>query len=163
MCGVMEGLAIFGAVTSLVGGQQQASNVSNAAEQNLEARYEQTEVEAEQVIDSTAVDMSERHKQAMIDQAESRAIAGESGALGFSTDRMMADSYMQLGQDIMSMEQNKSNRLAQLDVNNKSYRAQAQSQANEAYSRAPSVVDTGLQIAGTVAGAYQTTEAKTLS
>ena len=161
MCGVMEGLAIFGAVTSLVGGQQQAQNVSNAAEENVIAQYEQNDVKAEQIIDSTSVDMAERHKQAMIDQAESRAIAGESGALGYSTDRMMADSYMQLGQDIMSMEQNKSNQLAQIDVDNKSIRARGQSQANTAYNQVPSAVGTGLQIAGTVAQANQTTEAKT--
>ena len=162
MCGVMEGLAIFGAVSTLVGGQQQASNVADASEQNVIAQYEQNDVKAEQIIDSTSVDMAERHKQAMIDQAESRAIAGESGALGYSTDRMMSDSYMQLGQDLMSMEQNKSNQLAQIDVDNKSIRARGQSQANTAYNQAPSALGTGLQIAGTVAQAYQTTEAKTI-
>ena len=162
MCGVMEGLAIFGAVSTLIGGRQQAQNVSTAAEENVVAQYEQNEVKAEQVIDSTSVDMAERHKQAMIDQAEARAIAGESGAQGFSTDRLMADSYMQLGQDLMSMEQNRSNHLAQIDVDNKAIRARGQSQANTAYNQAPSVVGTGLQIAGTVAQAYQTTEAKTL-
>lgn len=163
MCDVMTGLAVFTAVSSFMGGQQQAQNVSTAAEENVLARYEQSEVEAEEVIDSTAVDMSERHKQGMIDRAESMAIAGESGALGFSTDRLMADSYMQQGQDLMSMEQNKANRLAQIDVNNKAYRAQGQTQANVAYNQAPSAVGTGLQIAGSVAKAYQTTEAKTLS
>ena len=163
MCGVMEGLAIVGAVASFAGSNQQASNVSDAAQQNLEAQYAQTEVQAEQEKDTTAVDMSERYKQGMIDRAEARAIAGESGALGFAGERLMADSFMQEGLDIMSMEQNKSNKLAQLDVNNQSYQARAQGQANEAYNRADSLVGTGLNIAGTVAQAYSTTDAKTLS
>ena len=151
MCGVMEGLAIFGAVTSLVGGQQQAQQVSTAAEENLEAQYEQTAVKQEQINESSALEMHERQKQGMIDRAEARAIAGESGALGFSSDRLMADSFMQQGTDIMSIERNRSNQAKQGDVNNKSYRAQAQSTANKAYNKAPSLIETGLQIGGTIA------------
>jgi predicted PilT family ATPase len=151
MCGVMEGLAIFGAVTSLVGGQEQAYQTSQAAEENLEAQYEQTAVKQEQINESSALEMHERQKQGMIDRAEARAIAGESGALGFSSDRLMADSFMQQGTDIMSIERNRSNQAKQGDVNNKSYRAQAQSTANTAYNNAPSLIETGLQIGGTIA------------
>ena len=151
MCGVMEGLAIFGAVTSLVGGREQAYQTSQAAEENLEAQYEQTAVKQEQINESSALEMHERQKQGMIDRAEARAIAGESGALGFSSDRLMADSFMQQGTDIMSIERNRSNQAKQGDVNNQSYRAQAQSTANTAYNNAPSLIETGLQIGGTIA------------
>ena len=162
MCGVIEGLAIAGAVSSFAGGQAAASATSDAAQANLEAQYAQTAEKQKQINEQTALEASERQRQGLIDRAESMAIAGESGALGYSTDRMMSDSYMQLGQDLMYMEQNKSNQLAQIDVDNKSIRARGQSQANTAYNQAPSALGTGLQIAGTVAQAYQTTEAKTL-
>ena len=162
MCGVMEGLAIFGAVTSLVGGQEQAYQTSQAAEENLEAQYEQTAVKQEQINESSALEMHERQKQGMIDRAEARAIAGESGALGFSSDRLMADSFMQQGTDIMSIERNRSNQAKQGDVNNKSYRAAAQSTSNTAYNNAPGYIDTGLQIAGSVYQGQQAVREKTL-
>ena len=46
------------------------------------------------------------------------AISGESGALGFSSDRLLADSFMQEGTDLMSIEQNRYNQMKQTDINN---------------------------------------------
>jgi len=151
MCGVVEGLAIAGAVSSFVGGQSAASATSDAAKANLEAQYAQTAEKQKQINESTALEAHERQKQGLIDRAESMAIAGESGALGFSSDRLLADSFMQQGTDLMSIEQNRSNQMKQTDINNQSYRASAQSQANAAYNNAPGLIGTGLQIGGTIA------------
>ena len=162
MCGVMEGLAIAGAVSSFVGGNSQASRAADAAQANLEAQYEQTAEKQKQINESTALEAHERQKQGMIDRAESMTIAGESGALGFSSDRLMADSFMQEGTDLMSIEQNRSNQIKQTQLNNKSYRAQAQSTANTAYNNAPGLIETGLQIGGTIAKGYDDITTKTL-
>ena len=162
MCGVMEGLAIAGALTSYAGGQAQASATSDAAQANLEAQYAQTAEKQKQINEQSALEASERQRQGLIDRAESMAIAGESGALGFSSDRLLADSFMQEGTDLMSIEQNRSNQMKQTDINNQSYRASAQSTANTAYSNAPGLIDTGLQIGGSVYGAQQATREKTL-
>ena len=162
MCGVMEGLAIAGAVTSFVGGQSQASATSDAAKANLEAQYAQTAEKQKQINEQSALEASERQRQGLIDRAESKAIAGESGALGFSSDRLMADSFMQQGTDLMSIEQNRSNQMKQTDINNQSYRASAQSTANTAYSNAPGLIDTGLQIGGSIAQGYDDINTKTL-
>ena len=151
MCGVMEGLAIAGALTSYAGGQAAASATSDAAQANLEAQYAQTAEKQKQINEQTALEASERQRQGLIDRAESMAIAGESGALGFSSDRLMADSFMQQGTDLMSIEQNRSNQMKQTDINNQSYRASAQSTANTAYNNAPGLIETGLQIGGSVA------------
>ena len=151
MCGVMEGLAIAGALTSYAGGQAQASATSDAAQANLEAQYAQTAEKQKQINEQSALEASERQRQGLIDRAESMAISGESGALGFSSDRLMADSFMQEGTDLMSIEQNRSNQMKQTDINNQSYRASAQSTANTAYSNAPGLIDTGLQIGGSIA------------
>ena len=161
MCGVMEGLAIAGALTSYAGGQAQADATSDAAKANLEAQYAQTAEKQKQINEQTALETSERQKQGMIDRAESMAIAGESGALGFNSDRLLADSFMQEGTDLMSIEQNRSNQIKQTQLNNQSYRAQAQSQANNAYSNAPGLIGTGLQIGGTIAKYNQTVDAGT--
>ena len=161
MCGVVEGLAIAGAVSSFVGGQSAASATSDAAQANLEAQYAQTAEKQKQINESTALETHERQKQGLIDRAESMAIAGESGALGFSSDRLLADSFMQQGTDLMSIEQNRSNQMKQTDINNKSYRASAQSQANQAYNNAPGLIDTGLQIGGTIANYNQSVDTAT--
>ena len=161
MCGVMEGLAIAGAVTSFVGGQSQASATSDAAKANLEAQYAQTAEKQKQINEQSALETNERQRQGMIDRAESMAIAGESGALGFSSDRLMADSFMQEGTDLMSIEQNRSNQMKQTDLNNQSSKATAQSQANAAYSKAPGLIGTGLQIGGTIAKYNQTVDTAT--
>ena len=162
MCDVMTALAVTGAVTSFAGGQAQASATSDAAQANLEAQYAQTAEKQKQINEQTALEASERQRQGLIDRAESMAIAGESGALGFSSDRLMADSFMQQGTDLMSIEQNRSNQMKQTDINNQSYRASAQSTANTAYSNAPGLIDTGLQIGGSIYGAQQATREKSL-
>jgi len=161
MCGVVEGLAIAGAVSSFVGGQSAASATSDAAQANLEAQYAQTAEKQKQINESTALEAHERQKQGLIDRAESMAIAGESGALGFSSDRLLADSFMQQGTDLMSIEQNRSNQMKQTDINNKSYKASAQSQANQAYNNAPGLIGTGLQIGGTIANYNQSVDTAT--
>ena len=69
---------------------------------------------------------------------------------------------MQEGTDLMSIEQNRSNQMKQTDINNQSYRASAQSTANTAYSNATGLIDTGLQIGGSIYGAQQATREKTL-
>ena len=161
MCGVMEGLAIAGAVSSFVGGQSQASATSDAAKANLEAQYAQTAEKQKQINEQSALETSERQRQGMIDRAESMAIAGESGALGFSSDRLMADSFMQEGTDLMSIEQNRSNQMKQTDLDNQSSKATAQSQANAAYNNAPGLIGTGLQIGGTIAKYNQTVDTAT--
>ena len=162
MCGVMEGLAIAGGISSFVGGQSAASAQSDAAKANLESQYAQTAEKQKQINEQTALETHERQKQGLIDRAESMAVAGESGALGFSSDRLMADSFMQQGTDLMSIEQNRSNQMKQTDINNKSARASAQSTANTAASNAPGLIQTGLQIGGSVYGAQQATRTKTL-
>ena len=162
MCDVMTALAVTGAVTSFAGGQAAASATSDAAQANLEAQYAQTAEKQKQINEQSALETNERQRQGMIDRAESMAVAGESGALGFSSDRLMADSFMQEGTDLMSIEQNRSNQMKQTDINNQSYRASAQSTANTAYSNAPGLIDTGLQIGGSIYGAQQATREKTL-
>ena len=133
MCDVMTALTVASAASSFMGGQSAASAQSDAAQANLEAQYAQTAEKQKQINEQTALEASERQKQGLIDRAESKTIAGESGALGFSSDRLMADSFMQEGTDLMSIEQNRVNQMKQAHINNQSARATAQSTANTAY------------------------------
>lgn len=143
---IMMGLSIASSVSSFVGGQQQASSAADAQEDNLNAYYKQTAQKQKEINEAAASDAVERRKQGMIDRAESMVSAGESGALGFTSDRLISDSLMQQGTDITILENNRKNAIKQTNNENTSARANAQSRTNQAYSNAPGLIETGLQI-----------------
>lgn len=163
MCDVMTALAVGGGLSSYFGGQSAANAQADAAEENLKSKYAQTAEKQNQINESSNMEQAERIKQGMIDRAEARAIAGESGALGYNSDRLMADSFMQQGTDLQSIELNRKNQIKQENINNKSYQAQAQSAVNNAYSNAPGLIDTGLQVGTNIYTAKQLEKQKTLS
>lgn len=162
MCDVMTALAVAGGVSTFVGGQSAASAQSDAARDNLNAQYAQANEKRKQINEEKALDTNQRKLQGLIDRAESKAIAGESGALGFNTDRLLTDSFFQEGIDLASIEQNRSNLMKQSEVENQSAWATGQSTANTAYANAPGAIDTGLAIAGTVYKGRQAERTKTL-
>lgn len=150
MCDAMTVLSIAGSAFQYVQGQQAASDAAAAQRANLEAQYQQTAEKQKQINEKAALESHERMKQGMIDRAEAKTIAGESGALGLSANRLIADSYMQEGTDLMSIDLNRRNQIKQTDWENKSARAKAQGGTNEAYNKAPSAIGTGLQIGGDI-------------
>jgi len=155
MCGVLEGLAIAGGLSSYMGGQSAAKANADAQEANLKNRYKQTSEKMNQVNERMAIETAERYKQGLIDRAEAKAIANESGALGFNTDRLMADSLMQQGTDIMSIEKNRSNEMKQAQWDNQSYYAAAQSSVNSGYNNAPGFLETGLSVGTEIYKAHE--------
>lgn len=164
MCGPvspMMMLSIAGSAFQFIQGQQQAKDAAKAQRANLEAQYQQTAEKQKQINEQAALESHERMKQGMIDRGEARTISGESGALGFSSQRLMADSFMQEGTDLMSIEKNRSNQIKQTNWENKSAQAKAQSGTNDAYNKAPSLIGTGLQIGGDVLSTNQTVKTKT--
>jgi len=161
MCGVLEGLAIAGGLSSYMGGQSAAKANADAQEANLKNRYKQTSEKMNQVNERMAMETAERYKQGLIDRAEAKAIANESGALGFNTDRLMADSLMQQGTDIMSIEKNRSNEMKQAQWDNQSYYAAAQSSVNSGYNNAPGLIDTGLSVGTEIYKAHELEKLKT--
>lgn len=76
----------------------------------------------------------------MLERAKIAAISGESGALGLSSDRLIGDSFMQQGTDMASLEQNRQNSVKQTEW-------EALRTDN---NKTPSLIGTGLQIAGEV-------------
>ena len=136
------------AVVSYIGGQQAAVNQAEAKRENLLNQYKQNEEKQKQINEASAIEQMERDKQGRIDRAETRVTSGEAGALGFTSKRLLADSFMQQGTDIQSMERNRQNAIKQTINEGEGYKASAQGKTNVAYSQAPTVLGTGLQIAG---------------
>ncbi|SET61179.1 hypothetical protein SAMN05216412_11031 [Nitrosospira multiformis] len=124
--------------------------------QALNLQYDQTN---KQAID----EMSARAREAMIESARLRAFSGESGLAGISNERIKNESAFNLGTDISSIESNRQASLRQLHQEGKGVRAQTTSKINEVVKNRPSLIGTGLQIAGVAANTasnYQAAKAK---
>ena len=158
---IMQGLSVATGVMGFVGGQQQASASADANAAGLEAFYAQTAEKQKEINEQAAVNSLERRKQGMIDRAEAVTAAGESGALGFTSNRLIADSLMQQGTDISTIEMNRKNQMKQTDNENKSAYARATGSTNQAYSNAPGLIETGLQIGTDIYGTDATIERNT--
>lgn len=139
-------MSVASAGLSYVQGQQQASAMAKSANDSTEAAYAQNTQRQEQINDQSALDKSERIKQGMLERAKIATIAGESGALGLSSDRLLNDSFMQEGTDISSLEKNRLNNQQQTNWANRQAQVSGQSDLNRAASATPSLLQTGLQI-----------------
>jgi hypothetical protein len=141
-------ISVVSAGASYVQGQQQLEASAEAANDATELSYAQNAERQEQINDQSALDKSERTKQGMLERAKVATIAGESGALGLSSDRLIADSFMQEGTDIASLEKNRMNGQSQTNWANRQAESSAKSEINRAEAAAPSLLQTGLQIGG---------------
>lgn len=136
------------AVNNYYAGQAQAKASSDAAWSNYYQQSATMAEQANQIAAQSNNEMSERAIQANIEQAKLRVAAGEAGVAGNLTDMWFRDSVMQESRDMASIEANKSNRLKQNALETQGLYARAQSSSNVASSKAPSLLGTGLQIAG---------------
>lgn len=133
---------------------QQASAQRKATEENYAQQMKALQLQYDQTNKQTADEMSVRAREAMIESARLRAISGESGLAGISNDRIQNESQFNLGTDIASIESNRQATLKQLHQEGKSIRAGNQSQINQI--KRPSLIGTGLQIAGVAASSAAT-------
>lgn len=147
-------VAAASAAVSYDQGQRQLYATSKAAYDNQELQNKQIEEQRQQVAKQAANDETERTRAAQLEEGKLRVITGESGALGLTTDKLLQDSKFQLGSDIATIESNKLTSLKQTDLNALSNYNQNTSTVNQAVNRAPTLLGTGLQIAGSSANAY---------
>jgi hypothetical protein len=146
MCDPITALSVASAGFSYIGGQQQARNAITASNNSANLQYQQINEKQGQINDQSAIDQSERNKQGLLERAQMATIAGESGALGLSSDRILGDSFMQEGTDMASMEKNRQNALKQSVWEGKQAEGQANVNNSKAYSTTASLIGTGLQI-----------------
>lgn len=159
MCDPMTAIAVVSAATTYIGGQQQARNASISANNAAKLQYQQINEKQGQINDQSALDQSERNKQGLLERAKIATIAGESGALGISSDRILGDSFMQEGTDMASLEKNRQNAIKQTGWKGKQAEGQANAASAKAYGSAPSLIGTGLQIGADVYSGSQKAKA----
>lgn len=142
------------AAVSYDSGQRQLYATQKAAYDNQVAQNNQLEEQRLQIAKAAANDETERQRAAQVESAKLRVITGESGALGLTADKLLKDSQFQLGSDMATIESNKISSLKQTDLTGYSNYVNNTSTANQAASRAPTLLGTGLQIGAGVSNAY---------
>lgn len=146
--------AAGGAYMSYQKGQDQIEAASKAAYDNAVIQNQQLQEQRDQISKQSANDMTERARQAQIEQGRLRVITGESGALGFTQDRLLMDSEFQEGTDIATIEANRTSAIKQTNLSALSNYNQNVSSINAAKNKAPTLLGTGLQIGGGLASSY---------
>lgn len=156
------GLAISAAsaVMAYQQGQKQTkaaeASARNAAELNNQAYAQQ----AQQINQQASDAMSDRAREAMIERGRLRVISAESGVGdgSGSQDQLTRQSYFDEGYDMSRIESNRSAKQDQAQLDARGGQAATQSRLNAIEASKPSLIGTGLQIAGAGAAAYQKTK-----
>jgi opacity protein-like surface antigen len=147
MCELATAIAIVSAVASAAATNSAARAQNKAIEEGYAQQMETVQEQYKQIDAQAAQQMSERGLEAMKERARLRVIAGESGALGgVSNERIMNESKFNEGTDIATIEANRSNNLKQTHLEAKGIRAGSVKQLSQV--KQPSLIGTGLQIAG---------------
>lgn len=141
------------AIAGYVGQSQAAKRQGDAAQAAYDSQVTQTKNEMTQQGQAAAEQMSERARQAMIETGHLQALAADSGTNGGgSNDRVTNEANFNAGQDIAAMQANASSQQRQMVSQlNGSY---AQAVSRTASIQQPSLIGTGLQIAGGALNAY---------
>lgn len=121
-----------------------ASQQRDNARQQFERDQAALDAQAQQQSAADSEAMSERHRQALIEQGRIRAAAGESGLN--DNGRIEAESYFNEGQDIAAIQNNDQSAQAQIIRQRGAALGNMQSAINMAGG--PSLFGAGLQIAG---------------
>lgn len=124
---------------------QQASARDKAIKANYSQQMDTFKVQQAQVNKQATDEMSARARENQIEAARLRVVNGESGLFGNTNDRILGESYFNLGSDVASIESNRAAQQKQLTQEAKSIRAGTQSQMSQVTR--PSLIGTGLQIA----------------
>lgn len=153
-------LSIGSGLMTYKGQNDMAQAQMDSAAQTEMFQREQIAEQQKQINQQSTLEQSERLKQGLIERAQISTIAGESGALGFSSDRLIGDSYMQQGTDIASMETNRMNNIKQTQMAGKQASLQTSNANRSANASKGNLLATGLQIGGDIYKLKSTTTAK---
>lgn len=140
------------AVASYSQAQKQAEKQEQAVRDGYTVQMEGVTQQYEQNADRASSEMSQRAREARIESARLHVLGAESGLNGNTQDRIYRESDFNLGSDIASIEGNRRRIDEQTEQEAKGIAAGAASKINTLPR--PSIIGTGLQIAGGFAGAY---------
>lgn len=134
------------AVASAVGAADAARRNAHQAQDATTQSYGALQDQRIQLDAQSTDQMNERSKQAMRDAGTLNNIFADSGLSGNTQERLANESAATASQDITTMERSRAAGISQTGNEASAMRARAQSQVNQV--RQPSLIGTGLQIAG---------------
>lgn len=105
--------------------------------------------EQERLVNQEAsLEKTQRISKGLEERAKIATIAGESGALGFSSDRLIGESFMQQSFDTGLLEDKRQHSVDAIELEKQKVHTSGQAGIKQAKSQSPSWAATGLQIAG---------------
>jgi hypothetical protein len=147
-------VGVASSVGSFVQQGQQAKSQRRAMEANYAQQMDTLQQQYKQTNQQATDEMSARAREAMIERARLRVAGGESGLSGNSNDRIVNESSFNEGFDIASIESNRQNSLRQIENEGKGIRSGNITEMSRIQK--PSLIGTGLQIAGAAVDAGTT-------
>lgn len=150
---IQTAVGIGSAIAGHVGQQRAAKAQERAIRTGYNNQVAQLENQRREQNIQARTEMSERARQAMIERARLRAASAEGGATGNTMDQIMGANEFAAGQDMAMMSENARNRNRQSAQEGIAMQSRATSELNQI--ERPSLLSTGLQIAGIAANAGQ--------
>lgn len=148
----MLAVAVVSAGVQYYQTQQTAKKAEESARQSQALSMEAYGQQQQQIQAQATDSMSDRAREAMIERGRLRVVNGESGLTGNSSDQQERQSYFNEATDMARIEGNRGAQQNQAALGAKGVTAQTNSRLNNI--KQPSLIGTGLQIAGSAAGAY---------
>ncbi len=149
-------LAIVSSVAGTVVATQEQKKAANRQEQTIQDGLAKdraaTARQYEQIQASAQDDQAQRHTEYLIDQARIRAIAGESGLSGYTTDRIEQENANNADTDMATLERNRQRQAEMAHTQGLASTTKGSIQLSGV--RRPSELGAGLQIASSAASAY---------
>lgn len=160
MCGVVEAISVVSSIAGFLGQQQQASSQESALRSQERQNQLALRERAEELNLQASEDQAEAAREAMIERARLRVIGAERGG-GNTSARIIREAGFQEGLQTVAIESNLETNLSQLDREARG--STSRSNAQIASISRPSLLSTGLQIGGSLAGSLKPSSSTTSS
>ena len=146
----MVGLFVAQAAFSYMGERKQAKNDESAVLQERNMALEDNAEVAYEIDDSAAAERSQLAIETLKKRGAMRVASGENMGMGLTTQLLMQDIEAQYGRETTAIDRDRSKRQRQNARQRESIVQGSQNQWNSI--KRPSLVGTGLQLAGNIAG-----------
>ena len=146
MCSIAMALPIAGAAFSFIGQSAAAKAADKQSQAGLALQNEAFGAQREEITDVAETEISDRVRQAQIERGQLRTAQGESGLTG--SGRLDKDISFQAGTDISRIQKNTERRIK--DTKRQQGSARHRAVTDSLKVSRPSLIGTGLQIAGAV-------------
>lgn len=146
MLAAQTAVGVAGALAAHAGQASAARAQTKAATASYNSSMAQLAEQRRQQGVQTQTEMSERAKQAMIERGRLNAASAEGGVIGTSINRIKSANEYAYGSDLAMMRENYTNTSRQSVLEGQAMGATYQSRLSQI--ERPSILNTGLQIAG---------------